>query len=196
MDGPACGVPGPGAQHHARLQAAGGGMPGPEGRAMSQRHKVERSAGGATFERRRDPGLLLLIVTLALLGGAVFEIAGLPRIPSGPLSLPQDPELQLELLIRSPTPDQLNTAAMLLGWVFWLGWAFVVATTLLRIGVVLAMHGAEGAGWVRSLRWLSDLLTLPFVRRAVDTSMAGALLVRVAVVASGPQVAMAAAPVA
>ena len=34
-------------------------------------HNVDRSAGSAIFEQHRDPGLLLLILMLALVGGAV-----------------------------------------------------------------------------------------------------------------------------
>jgi nucleoid-associated protein YgaU len=101
-------------------------------------------------------------------------------------------DVQLELLVRSPTSEQIGAAVQLLEWAFWLGWMFVVATTLLRIIVVLATRIADGAAWVRSLRWLSDLLTLPFIRRAVDSSMAGAILLRVAFVAPSAPVAYAA----
>src|SRR2546425_1050372 len=44
-------------------------MSRPEGKPMS--HKLDRSAGSAPYERSRDPGLLQLIVILALVGRAV-----------------------------------------------------------------------------------------------------------------------------
>ena len=104
--------------------------------------------------------------------------------------------MQLQLLIQSPTPEQLNAAVLVLGWLFWLGWAYVVATTVLRIMLAVAMRAANGAAWVQSFRGVSDLLTLPFIRRAVDTTMAErAPLVRVAVAVPNPSVAMA-APIA
>ncbi|HEX9371783.1 MAG TPA: hypothetical protein VF897_12295, partial [Roseiflexaceae bacterium] len=94
--------------------------------------------------------------------------------------------------VQSPTGPQLDAAIFALSWLFWFVWVYVAATTLLRIGVILGERVAAGTAWVRSLRWLSDLLTLPFVRRAVDASLAGALLVRVAVMAPNLPLAMAA----
>jgi hypothetical protein len=50
---------------------------------------------------------------------------------------------------------------------------------VLRVGVDLAEYLTRDAPWVRLTRGVSDALTLPFVRRAVDASLAGVLLVRV-----------------
>jgi len=140
--------------------------------------------------KKRDLGLGGLVVSLAVTGVVIYWLAGLPRVPTSLPVVPSDLELQLELLVRSPTPEQQNAIVFLLGWAFWLVWAFLAGTTLLRIAAVLATRVADGAMWVRSLRWLSNLLTLPFIRRAVDTSMAGTLFLRVAfAVPSAPMTA-------
>ncbi|MDQ6670641.1 MAG: LysM peptidoglycan-binding domain-containing protein, partial [Chloroflexota bacterium] len=140
---------------------------------------------------RRDLGLIELVLSVALVGGVIYAVAGLPLIPTGLPPMPQDLELQLQLLVRSPSSEQLTAAALVLGWAFWLGWALVAATTLLRMTVVVAMQLTAGAAWVHSLRWLSDVLTLPFIRPAVDTSMAGTLFLRVAFVTPSAPVAVA-----
>jgi hypothetical protein len=107
---------------------------------------LDRMPDGEPSRRPGDRVLLQLLAALAAMGSAVYVVAGPPRIPSGVLSVPTDPELQLELLARSPTCEQLNAAVVLLGWVFWLGWIYVVACTLLRVAVIAAMQAADGRG--------------------------------------------------
>src|SRR5262249_15917430 len=105
------GVPGSGAEHRARLQAASRRLPRPKGEPMTRAppSAASREPGG----RGRDWSLLQLLLTMATLGAAVYAFAGLPRIPSSAPSLPADLELQLELLVRSPTLEQLDAAIML-----------------------------------------------------------------------------------
>jgi hypothetical protein len=133
-----------------------------------------------------------LVGWLAVLGAGVYALVGLPRVPTSLPAAPADLDVQLQLLVRSPTGPQLDAVIYIVQWLFWLGWVYVTATTLLRVGVVLGERVAARTTWMRSLRWLSDWLTLPFVRRAVDASLAGAMLVRVAVMTPSPPVAMAA----
>ena len=98
---------------------------------------------------RSDVGLGHVIVALAAVGGFVYFVAGLPRVPTTLPAMPSDIELQLELLVRSPTAEQQDAILLLLGWAFWLVWVFLAATTLLRIALVLAERVAQGATWVR-----------------------------------------------
>ena len=125
-----------------------------------------------------DFRLATLLGCLGLIGLAVYAVAGLPRLPAGLPTLPTDPDIQLELLIRTPTSAQLDAATFVLTWAFWLGWLFVVASIVLRILAIVAERVTDDAPWARSLRSLSDVLTLPFVRRIIDASLAGTLLVR------------------
>ena len=64
------------------------------------------------------------------------------------------------------------------GALAWVVWLWTCATVLLRVGVDLADTLTRGARWVRSVRLLSDWLTLPIVSRAVDASLAGVMLAR------------------
>jgi hypothetical protein len=98
---------------------------------------VQREAAWSPTARR-ESGLTTLVLWLALVGAAVYVVAGLPAVPASLPSLPGDIEVQLQLLVRSPTATQLDAAVGLLRWAFWLGWVFVLGTTLLRVGVILA----------------------------------------------------------
>ena len=124
------------------------------------------------------------------------EITGLPRIPERAAVAAAGPRAPTRVADTQSNARAIERRGTAVGVGFLDGVGVYRRDHLLRITVVVAMHVAEGAAWVRSLRWLSDLLTLPFVRRAVDTSMAGALLVRVVVMAPSPPVAVAASAVA
>lgn len=128
-------------------------------------------------EPEPDISLPKLLVGLAA-GAVVLAVVGLPVLPTSLPPLPD--ETQLELLVRSPTSDQIDGAVSFLTWLVWLLWSWLAVTTALRLAVIAVERVAAGAGWVRSLHVLSDLVTLPAVRRAIDASLAGMILVRVA----------------
>jgi hypothetical protein len=79
----------------------------------------------------------------------------------------------------------------ILRWAIWLCWGYVFATTVLRVLVLVAERVGNGAAWVRSFRWVSDLLTLHPIRRAVDASLAGVLFLRVATGAAAHELVVA-----
>ena len=132
-------------------------------------------------------GLLGLIFGLALGGAALYAVAGLPHLPA---ALPSWDVVVLTLRGSDLPPETLGYLLTTAAWVLWL---WIVASLLLRSLVVAAEVATRGAAWVSSLRALSDLVTLPFVRRVVD----GALIALVVVNVAGRGVpAAAAAPLA
>jgi nucleoid-associated protein YgaU len=119
-----------------------------------------------------------LTVWLAIFGSAVYVLAGWPpALPQLPTALPT--WISVEVWLRSPALgiDVALPAARFLAWLMW-GWT--CATVLLRVGVNALELATNGATWVRSFRLASDWLTLPLVRRAVDASLAGVIMARVA----------------
>src|SRR3989440_8687653 len=128
---------------------------------------------------RRQLGLAYLIIGLAGVFCVAAATVGTPQVPT---SWPRLPTMtELELLGRSPTRDQLAGVLGVLTWAVWLMWGYVLLATALRVLVIVAEHVLQGAAWVRSFRTLSNLLTVPALRRAVDASLAGTLFLRVAV---------------
>src|SRR5918912_2000665 len=128
------------------------------------------SSGGAV-------SLRVLIPFLILLGAGLYRIVGPPHPPDAPLALP-DPS-SLEALLRSSHPP-LDGAIYVVGMLGWAVWAWLVLSLLLQIAVAVAEPVAEGTAAVRQARSLADLLSAPLVRRAVQTSLAGGMLARVA----------------
>jgi nucleoid-associated protein YgaU len=127
----------------------------------------------------QDVGLLYLVGAISLIGTVLLATVGPPRIPTGWPHLPNG--VELELLLRTPTAAQLDGALFGLTWLAWLVWAlcvWIAFTALFRAALVLAERA--GATWLRPARRLSDLLTLPAVRRTVDGLLAGLLVARVA----------------
>ena len=125
----------------------------------------------------REPGLAHLVVGLT----AVFVFTSLTLgAPPVPISAPVlRTAVDIEMLVRSPSTDQLAAGLVLLTWAIWLGWGLLVATTLLRVLAVVTESVTSEAAWARSFRTVSDVVTLPWVRRAVDASLAGTLFLRV-----------------
>src|ERR687885_617707 len=119
--------------------------------------------------RRPELGLAYLIVGLVSVFWVASATVGTPQAPTSWPRLPTPTEL--ELLARSPTRDQLAGALGLLTWAVWLAWGYVLLATTLRVLVIVAERVLQGAAWIRSFRTLSDLLTVPALRRAVDTSL-------------------------
>jgi nucleoid-associated protein YgaU len=134
--------------------------------------------GNADRPQSRGPDLAIISIALALLGSVLVMTVGVPRLLLSPVQLPTS--LELELLLRSPGAEQLTWVLAATSWCAWLIWAWLAVTVVVRVLVVLCERAAAGAAWVISLRAVSDWLTLPVVRRAVDASLAGLLLARVA----------------
>src|SRR2546423_981583 len=135
---------------------------------------------GGTRRREEDDGagLLYLVGAATAIGTVLLGVVGPPRLPTAAPHLPTGAEL--ELLLRTPTADQLDGALLGLGWLAWLLWAlcaWVAFTALFRAAVLLAERA--GATWLRPAHRLSDVLTFPAVQRAVDGVLAGLLVARV-----------------
>jgi hypothetical protein len=140
-----------------------------------------------------DIGVWHLVAGLVLAGLVLFGTVGLPLLPQpGALhgsDLPgfgspvpsQTALTDVELFLRSPSSDQLTVVGLGMGWIAWLLWLWLSGTAILRIGLALAERSAGASSWTTRLRGLSDRVTLPLVRRAIDASLAGQLLVRAVV---------------
>ncbi len=124
-------------------------------------------------------GLRGLTLWLALFGAAIYLLAGWPpALPTLPSSWPS--RLVVEVWLRSPLLP-LEWLVPTTRVVAWLVWGWTCLTVLARIALDVLDGLTRGAAWVRSLRAASNWLTLPLVRRAVDASLAGAVMARVIV---------------
>jgi hypothetical protein len=127
------------------------------------------TAMAASEEHRQRPlGLFGLVLGLAAGGWVLRTVAGLPRLPS------ELPALDA-VLLSADVP--LDLVAYLLTTLAWVVWFWLVATVGLRVLVLTADGITRGAHWVRSLRAISDRVTLPLVRRAVDGALIALLVV-------------------
>src|SRR5579859_2123957 len=86
--------------------------------------------------------------------------------------------IDLELFLRSPSTTQVDAVAIMFNWITWLLWLWLLATTVLRIVVVLGDRAAAGARWPARLRAVSDRITLSLVRQAVDATLASEMFLR------------------
>jgi DNA-binding SARP family transcriptional activator/LysM repeat protein len=155
------------------------------------------AAATATSEgenRQRRLGMFGLLLGLAAGGWVLRAVAGPPRLPSELPAVDAVPGV----LLGTDVP--LGLLAYLLTTAAWALWFWLVATVALRVLVLAADAGTRGARWVRSLRALSDRVTLPIVRRLVDGALVAALVVNLlgrtvssAAAAGGGEVAAAAA---
>ncbi|HEY1245630.1 MAG TPA: LysM peptidoglycan-binding domain-containing protein, partial [Hyphomicrobiaceae bacterium] len=73
----------------------------------------------------------------------------------------------------------LEALAYALTTLAWLIWAWLCLSTVCQVLLALAELATHGAQWVRSLRGAIDRLTLPLVRRAVDSALAVAVVAQV-----------------
>ena len=149
---------------------------------MRSKPPAEVSAAGAV-------SLRTLIVFLVLFGAGLYEVVGLPHAPVSPIGVP-DPS-SLEAMLRSSRPP-LDGGVYVVGMLGWSVWAWLVLSLLLQVCVGVAEHVAGDAAGVRQARGIADLLTAPLVRKAVQTSLAGGLVARVAL--AGVPAAAAAPP--
>jgi two-component SAPR family response regulator/LysM repeat protein len=134
---------------------------------------VNRSAPPPALRRADASPLAWLITSLAAAGTVLYVTAGPPRLPSQA----SNPDLLLGSLRSSSLP--LDAVGYVITTVAWLIWAWLLLSLVLRIVVAAADMATHGADWVRSLRGLSDWVTIPVVRRAVDTALATAMVVQV-----------------
>jgi nucleoid-associated protein YgaU len=121
--------------------------------------------------------LRVLIAFLVLFGIGLRVIVGLPHLPDSSLYLP-DPA-SLEAMLRSAHPP-LDGAIYVAGSLGWLIWAWLVLSLGLQVIAATAERVAAGANVVRQVRITADFLSAPLVRRAVQTSLAGGMVLRVA----------------
>ncbi len=111
-------------------------------------------------------GLVALIAAVAVLGWALWALDGAPELP--------DPGR----LRRSLQGSELSDAELLAAaaWLCWLLLGYLALAVLLRLCALAAARASGGASWARSGLRLSALVTIPAVRRAVDSGFGGALL--------------------
>src|SRR5258707_1204018 len=105
-------------------------------------------------------------------GGGLRLAAGSPRLPD---HLPEPAELG-SLLGNAALP--LDGVAYALTSLTWLLWLWVIASLGLELGLAALESASRGAAWVGRVRWASNHVTLPLVRRAVAAAFAVQVLTR------------------
>ena len=149
---------------------------------MQSRSLSAARSGGAV-------SLRVLIPFLLIFSAGLYRIVGLPQGPDPRLEIP-DPA-SLEALLRSSRPP-LDGAIYLIGILGWAVWGWLVISLLLQLVAAGAERVAAGTAAVRRFRTVADVLSVPLVRKAVQASLAGSMVVRVAL--PGLPVAAAGAP--
>jgi DNA-binding SARP family transcriptional activator len=122
--------------------------------------------------RRRWSSLLGLIVLMGLSGAALGRFGGTPRAPEAGPSL----DVLRAVLTGSTLP--LEPIVDLLVGGAWLLWLWIVLSLVLELLLLALETLARGAGWLRSLRGVTDRFTAPIVRRAVAAAFAVQILSR------------------
>lgn len=118
-------------------------------------------------------GLALLLLLLAVGAIALNMVAGPPHLP------PQWPGWPVITATLRGSSLPLGVLAYVLTMAAWIVWFWIVASLLLRLVVVAAGTISDDAGWIQTLRTISDRVTLPLVRRAVDGAVITVLVVNV-----------------
>ncbi len=131
-------------------------------RARRAEHPDPNQRGGVV-------GLIVLVVTMAGSAGVLWALTGAPAVPR----FPGWPGARSVLTGDSVDTAWLVTLAAVIAWLL-LG--YVAATTVVRAALLAARALTGGAGWVRGGLWLSELVTVPAIRRVVDGGVAGVLL--------------------
>ena len=131
---------------------------------------VRRQGSGAGPGRRGDSvgtlGLLALLLGGAALGYVLRELAGGPRAPDGA-------HIREVLSGTELADSDLASASAALAW---LVLAYLALSVGLRLAALLAGRLSGGARWARTGLRLSNLVTIPAVRRLVDGGVGGTLL--------------------
>ena len=121
--------------------------------------------------------LRVLIPFLILFGAGLYEVVGLPHGPTSGLEMPD--LASVEAMLQSSRPP-LDGAIYVTGMLGWLVWGWLVLSLFLQLGAVVAERLAGGTVFVKRAHGIADLLSAPVVRQAVQASVAGRMVVRVA----------------
>ncbi len=131
-------------------------------------------------------GLLTLIASGAVLGALLWQLVGLPEVPS---RLPDWRGLSDALSGSNLSERDVVSVVTGIGWA---ALAYLGMTIALRILCESAVKVSDGSAWARAALRFSDLVTLPPIRRMVSGAVGGVLLVGVwfravpSVAAGGP----------
>ncbi|MPZ49737.1 MAG: LysM peptidoglycan-binding domain-containing protein [Dehalococcoidia bacterium] len=136
--------------------------------ASALHRRAEDPADGGT--RSSLVQLSLLLGGGALLGLALWWLAGPPQIPS---EAPDLSRLRRILTSSEVANDDVIYVATGLGWLALAHLAFSVG---LRVMIGVAARVADGSAWMSAVLRLSDLVTLPAVRRIVDGALIAVIL--------------------
>ena len=111
-------------------------------------------------------GLLALLAAVAALGWALWALAGAPALPDW------------ERLLSSLQGSEVSDADLAAGaaTAAWLLLGYLVLSVALRLLALVGARASGGAAWARAGLRLSTLVTIPAVRRLVDSGVGGALL--------------------
>lgn len=120
---------------------------------------------------RRYSGLLGLVFGLTVGAAALYVTGGPPHLPR------EMPSWSLVAATLQGSSLPLDALGYILTSVAWVVWGWIVASLLLRLLVAGAEGLAHGALWVRRLRTVSDRVTLPLVRSAVDSALVAVFVV-------------------
>lgn len=115
-------------------------------------------------------GLLALITAGTALGALLWQLVGPPEIPS---SLPDWQGLR-DALSGSTISD--NDVVSVVTGIGWAALAYLAATVALRVLCESAIRATDGAAWARTALRVTDLFTLPPIRRMVNGAIGGVLL--------------------
>ncbi len=118
-------------------------------------------------------GLLALTATGTALGALLWQLTGLPEVPS---KLPHWRGL-IDALSASTLSDQ-DVVSIVTG-IGWMALAYFGVTIALQVLCESAVRAFDGAAWARTALRFSNLVTLPPIRRMVSGAVGGALLVGV-----------------
>ncbi|MEX2154432.1 MAG: BTAD domain-containing putative transcriptional regulator [Gemmatimonadaceae bacterium] len=140
---------------------------------------------------RREAGPWPLAVTLAVAATAAAILWRIAGPPSAAWRLPDITTVRTALTATEGSDGDLIAVATAIAWLL-LG--YLAVTIGLRALAVTADRATRGARWARAALRVTNLITVPAVRRIVDGGVAGTLLL--ATWLPVPRAAIASAPVA
>jgi DNA-binding SARP family transcriptional activator/LysM repeat protein len=122
--------------------------------------------------------LLGCIGLMLIAGVGLAVVAGPPRLPSEP------PRADSLLTLLNGTSLPVDGLVLLLVDIAWLALAWTALSLLLELALMAAELVARGRAWVRTIRRLSERLSMPLVRRSVAAAFAVQVLSRGVSIAS------------